>query len=409
MPSFLKPKGLRPELGRSSTARCNESKLDVCKHTCSHAASKAGAGKPTARVPSRSAALSGLYTQPERKHARKHKRSKPRSTKHSQALCSEGENKQLDDQVIQHSMYPQMIGRRRSELEAECAFVTTRRGNTAQNGRPLRRRQASSDIRRESWGSESTLTPGCEDKVEARPVRVCVYPQAKYIKEPVKTPKQPSKTSTQSLSSEISSAWVSFSSTSLPGDEYRQLKRRQDMQRAREVLELHFAGRHNAQSVPIWHGKKQGFTVRNSERRRISKMQFAVRKALCADLDILDDNFMSAMRRRADNVHFSEMTDVDGVPIDVHMMYEFIRMHQKAPDADHVPKSPVHPPHRRTWIDERKKRFVQQAKLASRQAEGVETVDAESTTKPHLLVSKFSWDDNDSESEAPKRLKKSKR
>ena len=118
---------------------------------------------------------------------------------------------------------------------------------------------------------------------------------------------------------------------------------------------------------------------------------------------------MSAMRSRAANVHFSAMTDVDGVPIDEHMMYEFIRLYQKAPDADYVPMSPVHPPHRRTWIDERNKRFVQQAKQARRQAEAVETVDAGLTTKPHLLVSKFSWDDNDSDSEAPKRLKKSNR
>jgi hypothetical protein len=240
-------------------------------------------------------------------------------------------------------------------------------------------------------------------------VRINMYPLAKYIEEPVKTSAQPSKTPTQGFSSENSSACFNRSRTSLPGDEYQQLKRRQDMQRAREVLELHFAGRHNAQSVPIWHGMKQGFTVRNSERRRVSKMQFAVRKALCAEQDILENKFMSAMHSRADNVHFSAMADVDGVPIDVHMMYEFIRLYQKAPDADCVPKSPVHPPHRRTWIDERNKRFVQQAKQALRQADDVETVVAGLITKPHSLVSKFSWDDNDSESKAPNRLKKSQR
>jgi hypothetical protein len=148
---------------------------------------------------------------------------------------------------------------------------------------------------------------------------------------------------------------------------------------------------------------KQGFTVRNSERRRISRMQFAVRKARCAGLDILDDKFRSAMQNRADKVYFSEMTDVDGVPIDGHMMYEFIGMYQN------VPVSPIQPPRRRTWPDERNKRFVQQAKPARRSAEVVEMVDAGLITKPHNLVSKFSWYDDDSEPKAPNRLQKFQR
>ena len=405
MSSFLSMKGLRAELGRSSNTHYSDSKLGNRKDTRSRTvSSKVGAGKLAVGSPFKTAAQQGLYAQPERKH----ERSKTRPSKHAQALREEDEKEHPNDPIIKGSMYPQVNGRRRSELMAQHAALASRRGNTKQNGRPLRRREASADIKRRSWEYEPSFYSGREENVEGRPVRVDMYP-AKYIKEPVKTSAQPSKTSTQSLLSEKPSIRTNSSRTSLPGDEYRQLKRRQDMQRACEVLELHFAGHHNARSVPIWHGMKQGFTVRNSERRRISKVQFAVRKAVCAELDILEDRFMSAMRSRAANVHFSAMTDVDGVPIDEHMMYEFIRLYQKAPDADYVPMSPVHPPHRRTWIDDRNKRFVQQAKQARRQAEAVETVDAGLTTKPHLLVSKFSWDDNDSDSEAPKRLKKSNR
>ena len=401
MSSFLSMKGLRAELGRSSNTHHNDSKLGNHKDTRSRTvSSKAGAGKPAAGSPFKTAAQQGLFA-PERKH----ERSKARSSKHAQELREADEEEHPDDPVIKGSMYPQVNGRRRSEIMAQHAALASRRGNTKQNGRHSRRQEASADMQRRSWDSGSSFQSRWEDNVEARPVRVEMYP-AKYIKEPVKTSAQPSKTPTQSLLSKKPSIRTIDSRTSLPGDEYRQLKRRQEMQRAREVLELHFAGRHNAQSVPIWHGMKQGFTVRNSERRRISKMQFAVRKAVCAKLDILEDKFMSAMHSRADKVHFSAMTDVDGVPIDEHMMYEFIRLYQKAPDADYVPTSPVHPPHRRTWIDERNKRFVQQAKQARRQAEAVETVVNPAPTKPHVLVSKFSWDDNDSDSEAPKRLKK---
>jgi hypothetical protein len=397
MQSFLKLKGPRSELGhRSSSTRYNESKLESCKQKRARTVSK-----PAAVPPFKSAALRGLYAQPERKH----ERSKAHPSKHAQTSRGKGEKKHPDDSVIEYSMYPQIIGRRRSEVEAEhAAALASRRGNVKQNGRPLRRRQASSDIKRKSWETGSSHYSGWDENVEeARPVQINMHPRARYIKQPVKTTAQPSKTPTQSLASENPSAHFNRSQTSLPGDEYRQLKRRQQMQRAREVLELHFAGRHNEQSVPIWHGMKQGFTVRNSERRRISRMQFAVRKARCAGLDILDDKFRSAMQNRADKVYFSEMTDVDGVPIDGHMMYEFIGMYQN------VPVSPIQPPRRRTWPDERNKRFVQQAKPARRSAEVVEMVDAGLITKPHNLVSKFSWDDDDSEPKAPNRLQKFQR
>jgi hypothetical protein len=402
MQTFLKLKGPRPELGRrSSSTRYVESKLENSKQTLARTVFNPAAGPPF-----KSAALRGLYAQPEHKHGR----SKARPSKHAQIVRDKGEKKNPDDSVIEYSMYPQIIGRRRSEVEAgHAAALASRHGNPKKNRHPLRRRQASSDIKRKSWETGSSHYSGWEESVEeARPVQINMYPRAKYIKKPVKTTAQPSKTPTQSLLSENPSAYFNRSRTSLPGDEYRQLKRRQEMQRAREVLELHFAGRHNAQSVPTWHGMKQGFTVRNSERRRISKMQFAVRKALCVKLDILDDKFKSAMHNRADNVYFSEMTDVDGVPIDGHMMYEFIGMYQKATDAD-VPVSPIQPPRRRTWPDERNKRFVQQAKLALRSAEDVQMVDAGLITKPHKLVSKFSWDDDDSEPKAPNRLQKLQR
>lgn len=441
MPFFPTLKELRSEFGRSSSnTRYHESKLETCKGTRSHAAAKpeGGAGKPAAGPQFRSAALRGLYAQPERKT----ERSKARSTKTSQGVCGEEEKKRRDDPdpIIKGSIYPQMNGRRRSELEAEYAAMASRRGNTTQNGRPVHRRHATSDIQREAWESGSTLVgtaqqearplprrwatsdipwesgstlwSGPAENVQGRPaVRVNMYPpQAQYIKEePVKSSVKISKIPTQSVASEEPPIRFNVSRSSLPGDEYRQLKRRQEMQRARGVLELHYAGRHNTLTVPIWHGMKQGFTVRNTERRRISKMQFAVRKAVAADLDLLTDDFLSAMHRRADNLYFSEMTDVDGVPIDEHMMYEFIRMFNEAPEKDSVPKAPVPPPHRRTWIDERNKRFVQQAKQARQEAENAEAVDAGLVNKPHVLVSKFSWDSNDSDSEAPKRLKKTKR
>jgi hypothetical protein len=164
-------------------------------------------------------------------------------------------------------------------------------------------------------------------------------------------------------------------------------------------MEAHYAQAHLAhfENTGIRHGMMQAFSVRNTERRRISKMQFAVRKALCADLDILNGDFMLAFHQRAEGVRFSGMSDVDGVPIDEHMMYEFIRMYQDAQNAAdllHTSSIQSRKPAKRTWIDERYKR-MRQAALARERADGVETVDAEIMTKQPTLVSTFSWGSGD--------------
>ncbi|KAJ8108414.1 hypothetical protein OPT61_g8187 [Boeremia exigua] len=363
-----------------------------------------------------SAACRGLYDAPSRRDSRQSQRvgGNRRSTGSDNS----------SDPITKFSVYPQMVGKRRSQLEAEARTrsmksspgmtETDRREGTTPPDRPAHQKQLSSRVRPRSINTEFSLDSGhsSDGNPEGRPVRVCMYPQAKYIKEPVEAPLKseqasvvyPSETSSKNSSVQTLSSQVSKRS-SLPSDEHQLLVRRQRLQRAREMLELHYTHHGLVRGGHIRHGEMQGFTIRNSERRRISKLRYAVRKALQSDLDLQDADFKLAMNRYADRVYFCELSDVDGRPIDEQMIEEFIGLYQKARDAAQAARllsSPrSHPT--RTWVDVRNRR-VHQAALALAQADGA--VAMEVPVRRPRLVSKFSWDSNDGEVASRKRLTK---
>lgn len=316
-----------------------------------------------------SAACRGLYAAPKRRTSEQ----------------ARSDDKNDDDSIVKHSMYPQMNGRRWSELEAEAEarartrstkYDQTSRGNQhyedkARVGRPVRRPQPLTRVPSHSVASSSDSSSGS---------RLTWSPTSR-----------------------------AFTRSSLPGDEHQGLVRRQKMQRARELLEEHFNHHGSVRGGRIWHGMKQGFTVRNSERRRLSKMHYAVRKALQADLDLNDDNFKVAMYHRSDKVYFCELSDVDGLPIDEQMVYEFLQLYQKARDTA-VKANLLAPPRsntvQRSWLDERNHR-VRQAALALQRVNNDVAMEAP-VTRPQL-VSKFSWDSNDGKVNSRKRKTKTKR
>lgn len=339
-----------------------------------------------------------------------------------------------NDPIIKHSVYPQMNGKRRSELEAALRTRTAKydrpstrencREHTARTGRPVRRQHTVRRVRPRSMESDSSSDFDSDytsdGNPEGRPVRVCIYPQAKYIKEPVKTSFNPQRTlegyessSTVEPATSRTPSYRNWKRSSLPHDEYHILRRRQVMQRAREVLESHYAQRGSAlKKGLVGHGETQCFTEYHTERRRISRVQYAVRKAMQADLDPFSDDFNSAMIRHADKVRFCELSDVDGVPIDEKLMWDFIRMYRKARDEAYEPKDSkeamVRPRElvQRTSIEERND-SMQQATLRR--------ADSEATTRAPVqrpvLISRFSWDNSDSEVETltRKRFTKTKR
>ena len=111
------------------------------------------------------------------------------------------------------------------------------------------------------------------------------------------------------------------------------------------------------------------------------------------------------MNQRAAHVYFCEMSDVDGMPIDEHAMYDFIRMYQEAIDAAYVPKPLSERTIRglqRTWVDDRNARMRREAKLALQDANHAAMLAARTATP--RLVSKFSWDDDDGGKEQRRRL-----
>ena len=307
-----------------------------------------------------SAAYRGLYATPTRRST-----SQQRSVKRSAHFQKSGsvnggsEYDDPNDPIIKSSIYPQMVGKRRSELEACTRTRSTkydrastgvhRFEETTQTGRLVRRQQLASRMRSRSAESDFSFLSGYDSDrdPEGRSVRLCMYPRAKYFKEPIATLSKPQ--CAPAMFSDISSSKGPSSYTpslraskcsSLPGEEYQSLVRRQKMQRACEVLEPHFAHYGSARGGPFWHWRMQNFTIPNSERRRLSKTQYAVRKALQADLDLLDDDFRLALNRHADKVYFCELSDVDGLPIAEPMVFEFVRLYQEAQDAAYAPKLP---------------------------------------------------------------------
>ena len=357
-----------------------------------------------------SAACRGLYAASERRSVNK-SRTESREKHHHREDKKTSEEVDDNDPVIKYSMYPQMIGKRRSELEpARKRSVKYDRATT----RPQEViQQQSARLRRYSVDSDLTYDSEYESdgNPEGRPIRVCMYPQAKYIKEPVNvTSKWVLRelfTASGDKKDGVSSSHT-YKRSSLPFDEYQILVRRQKTTRAREVLEPHFAhhGLRRANASTIWHGFKQGFTIRNTERRRISKVKYAVRKALKAGLELTDTDYKLALHRHRGKVHFCELSDVDGIPIEQMIIDEFTRMFREAQNAVYVLKSTSRTsdcPHPVTWIDDRIRR---QAAELRRMDSGV---GMNLMAKRPQLVSKLSWDSSDGEVDQRKRLTKTQR
>ncbi len=140
-------------------------------------------------------------------------------------------------------------------------------------------------------------------------------------------------------------------------------------------------------------------------------MQYAVRKALQNDLDLLDDGFKLAINHHADKLYFCELSDVDGMPIDEQMVSEFISLYEKARDARSAAQLPAMPQStqvQRIWIDEHKPR-KHQAAPDFQWEDSAATVEMEVLSQYPRLVSKFSWDKSDGDVSSRNRLIKTKR
>lgn len=172
---------------------------------------------------------------------------------------------------------------------------------------------------------------------------------------------------------------------------------------------LHYTHHGAVRGGHVEHGMMQGFTVRNSERRRLSKMHYAVRKALQANLDLNDEGFKLALNRWADRVYFCELSDVDGLPVDEQMIKDFIPSYQKARKAAieaNLLGCPRTEPVQRTWLVERNHR-IRQATLALQRVDSAVTMEV--LVERPRLVSKFSWDSDGGVGDPRQRQTKTKR
>ena len=372
----------------------------------------------------RSAALNALY-------------GKPASGRASVEPRGSGEDDDRDP-IVKCSMYPQMVGKRRSELarartrsvkyyqsstEVRERVATDRpvHRSTRQQAREYRSRRGSVglDLSYDSaYDSEDSTYESEDSTKEDRPIRVCMYPQLNYCKIPGKMPVEPGRhdsvlSSDEMLSkceappSQTASSQMSgngsYRPCSLPHDEYSLLVRRQKMEHAREVLEPHFAHYGSQKGPHVWHGLMKPYQTRNTERRRISKVMYVVRKALKANFDLLSNEYELARHRHTAKTPYCELSDVDGVPLPEALIYDFTRTYQEVQDNAYAPKLtplPYGEPAQRTWIDER----IRQAAALRRVDSGM-AMDA--PTQHPQLVSKFSWD-SDSEGEVYKRKRLTK-
>lgn len=337
-----------------------------------------------------SAALSGLYG--KRASARKFT---------ERRHAGDDEDDDPNDPIIKCSMYPRMVGKRMSELTRalnrpdECGRASSEARGRAATDRSMYQstRRTVSEYRPNLGcvGSDLATDSGYESDgpiMEGRPVR------------------RPAFDKTMSATSSCRPLDVGYVPHGLPHDEYMSLVRRQQMEHTRQVLEAHFAHHSNSQGPRVWHGLMQPYQIRNSERRRISKMMYAVRKALQADFDLLSDEYELARHRHAAKTPFCELSDVDGVPLPERLVVDFTRALQEAQDNAYVPKLtglPYGEPVQRTWIDER----IRKAAALRRVDSGIAMDEA---AKRPQLVSKFSWDsDNEGDMGKRKRLTKVKR
>ncbi|KAJ4332334.1 hypothetical protein N0V95_009686, partial [Ascochyta clinopodiicola] len=313
-----------------------------------------------------------------------------------------------DDGVIKWSMYPQVIGKRRSELaRAQTRFMKSSQASTTSKG------HEEYESHRCTVGSGLSYDSGYETEsiMDDRPVQVYIYPQLKYCKVPGKMPaepqqREPVRSSDNTLSSDPSSYTLSpripwnntYRPGGLPHDEYRILVRRQKMQRVREMLEALFTPYGDRQRPRVWHGLKQPYSTRQTERRRISRVNYAVRKALRANFDLRNNTYELARYRHAGKIPYCDLSDVDGVPLPQAMIEEFTRAFRDAQDDAHVSESTLlqcGQPIQRAWVDGP----AHSAAACRRVDSGIAM---EESIKRPQLVSKFSWD-SDSGHEVRKR------
>ncbi|KAF2624124.1 hypothetical protein BU25DRAFT_476777 [Macroventuria anomochaeta] len=150
---------------------------------------------------SHSAACCGFCTTPSRRPTDQ-QRSRTRSA-HFKESGRASEDDDPNNPIIKFSMYPPMVGKRRSELETyvrtrslkqdRVSTEVHRREDTTRTGRPVCRQQISSHMQSRSAKSDLFFDSGysSDGNPEDRTVRVYMHPQAKYIKKPVKTPLMP--------------------------------------------------------------------------------------------------------------------------------------------------------------------------------------------------------------------------
>ncbi|KAF3048038.1 hypothetical protein E8E12_008045 [Didymella heteroderae] len=341
------------------------------------------------------AAMRGLYAAPKQRHGA------ARPTQIEQLDRVREEDDDPNDPIIWHSMYPQMNGKRRSELEAD---VVKYAGCVASILLVL-----------SDYGSDSNP--------KGREVRVCIYPQAKYTKVPVKTPLKTPFGFNQVLSGSTDSAtakpptpivpsYRDWKRDMLPHTEFQTLRRRQAMECAREVLEPLYrrCHRHLYPNIKqkkglVGHGETQWFAEPyHGVRLQNSKIQYCVRKARQAGLDQYSQEFDHAMTKRAQNERFCEMSDVDGTPVEETLLIDFLKALRKFQNKAIVPEDPKLA---MVWPGE----FAQRISVDGR--EDLYRVDRGATThacaQQPVPVSQFDWNSSDNESEIPKRLTKTKR
>jgi hypothetical protein len=378
------------------------------------------------------AAMRGLYATPRQRRIERH----PRQIEQLDRACEEQDD-DPNDPIIKHSMYPQMNGKRRSELEADVTKYAgvradmAHRDQTARNDLLVRRAHSARRMRRprsvKSYTSDSDSDSDSDtdsdyssdyvpdDNAEGRPVRVCMYPQAKYIKELVKTPvKTPlgfelalngftNSAAAKPTTSHIPS-YRDWKRDLLPHTEFQILRRHQTMDRAREVLEPFYRRYFLVNAKPkkglVEHGGTQWFSEPyHRVRLQNSRLLYAVRKATQAGLNQYSPEFGHAMTRRAQNERFCEMSDVDGTPNEENVLIDFLKVLRKFQDKADVPEDP-------------KLAMVQPDELAQRTSidkrNNLGRIDSGATMRARgrqpVLVSQFDWDSSDDEAEAPKRL-----
>lgn len=384
------------------------------------------------------AAMRGLYAPPPRRRIESHPQVEQLDRVHKE------EDDDPNDPIIRNSMYPQMNGKRQSELDAEVAKYAGVRADfahaqhMARNNLQVRRRcRPGRDHRVRSVktytsegdstdsGTDSCYSSGnysSDSNPERRPVRVYIYPQAKYIPVAVETPiKKPARFD-QAVSGCTANTISKAPDSCIPS--YRDWKRdmlprtefqkRQAMERAREALEplyqrchRYLYGKAKPKKGLIGHGETQWFTEPfHHGRVENSRMQYVLRKAKQAGLNHNSPEFGHTMTKRAYNVPFCEISDLAGAPVMETLLIDFLKAWRKFQDKANVPKG-------------LQLAMVRPGELAQRLSvdgrNDLRRVDSGAMMRARLHrpvpVSHFDWDSSDDESETPtpKRLTKMKR